>query len=43
MRCEYLDAAQICVPSKTDALHLDQENHLKLAAAMAEKVREMLG
>lgn len=42
MRCEYLDAAQYAVPSKTDALHLDQENHLKLAEAMAAKVREIL-
>lgn len=42
MRCEYLDAAKFCVPSRTDALHLDQENHLKLADAMAEKVKEIL-
>jgi len=42
MRCEFLDASQYAVPSKTDALHLDQENHLKLAEAMAEKVRRIL-
>ena len=43
MRCEFLDASLHAVPSKTDALHLDQENHLRLASAMADKVREILG
>lgn len=42
MRCEFLDAAQYVQPSKTDAIHLDQENHLKLADAMADRVLTIL-
>ena len=42
MRCEYLDASLYAEPSKEDALHLNQENHLRLADAMAAKVRDIL-
>jgi lysophospholipase L1-like esterase len=42
MRCEFLDASLYAEPSKEDALHLNQENHLRLAEAMARKVREIL-
>ncbi len=42
MRCEFLDASLYAEPSKEDALHLNQENHLRLAEAMTRKVKEIL-
>jgi len=42
MRCEFLDASLYAQPSREDALHLNQENHLRLADAMTRKVREIL-
>ena len=40
--CEFLDAAQIAEPSDADGVHMDPEEHAKMARAMAEKVRSIL-
>lgn len=37
----FLDAAQYAKASKIDGIHMDEENHLKLAAAVSEKIREI--
>ena len=37
----FLDAATVAAPSKIDQLHMDAENHEKLAQAIAAKVREL--
>ena len=39
---EFLDAAQYAEPSEADCLHMDAENHRKLADAVYRKVLEML-
>lgn len=41
MHCHYMDAAQYAVP-KVDGVHLDAENHAKLAEAFAKKIKEIL-
>lgn len=41
--CYILDAQEVAQPGKTDAVHMDEENHAKLADAVAEKIREILG
>ena len=41
--CEFLDAADFAAPCAFDGVHLDAEGHEKRAAAMAEKIREILG
>ena len=41
--CAFLDAASVASPSPVDGLHMEPEEHAKLAAALAEKVRELLG
>ena len=38
----FLNVAEVTGPSEIDGIHLDLEGHRKLAAAMAEKIREML-
>ena len=38
----FLNVAEITGPSEIDGMHLDLEGHRKLAAAMAQKIREML-
>jgi lysophospholipase L1-like esterase len=38
----FLDAAQFAKPSQADGLHMDPEDHLKLAQAMKEKVLELI-
>ena len=43
MRCEFMHAAQHVSPSKEDAIHLNQEGHLRLAEVMADKVKSILG
>ena len=39
--CEFLDAAQFASPSPVDGLHMEPEEHAKLARAFAEKIREI--
>ncbi|GGF93196.1 SGNH/GDSL hydrolase family protein [Paenibacillus abyssi] len=41
--CEFLDAAQIVKPSPVDAVHLAAEEHAKLGAAVAEKIKTIFG
>ena len=38
---EFMDAAQSAEPSEADCLHMDAENHRKLAEAVCAKVRAM--
>jgi len=40
--CEYINAALFAKPSEIDCVHMDEENHLRLAQAMARKVKEIL-
>ena len=40
--CEFLDAAEIVVPTPLDAVHIDENEHLKLGAAIAQKVTYLL-
>ena len=42
MRCDYLNAGEYVSASRTDAVHLTAEGHLRLAEAVAEKLRAML-
>jgi len=39
--CEFLDAGEIIVSSKLDAIHLDAEEHRKLGQAVAARVQEI--
>ena len=39
--CAFLDAAQYAEPSDTDAIHMNQENHKRLAAAVYDKIRSI--
>lgn len=39
----YMDIAQYAEPSALDGLHFDRENHKKVAAAMEQKIKEILG
>lgn len=41
--CAFMDASAWASPSLVDAMHLTAEGHHKLAAAMADKVREIIG
>lgn len=41
--CDYLDAAAFAQPGSADGIHLDEENHEKLALAIFEAVRLILG
>ena len=40
--CEFFDAALVTEPGEADSIHLTAEGHLKLAEALAEKVREII-
>lgn len=40
---EFLDAAQYAEPSEIDCIHMDAENHRKLAEAICRKVMDILG
>lgn len=40
---EFLDAARYAKASKIDGLHMEEEEHAKLAKAIREKLQEMLG
>lgn len=39
--CEFLDAGMVVKMNTVDYMHLDQENHYKLALAIAEKVLQL--
>ena len=39
--CAFMDAADFAKPSKIDAIHMGPESHRKLAAAMADKIKEI--
>ncbi len=41
--CAFMDASDFASPSPMDALHLTAKEHRKLAEAMADKVRELVG
>jgi lysophospholipase L1-like esterase len=41
--CDFLDASQIIKSSDVDGIHLEVSEHNKLAAAVAGKVREIMG
>ena len=41
--CHYLDAGKIVKGSPKDGVHLEPEEHAKLAGAMFEKVKEIIG
>ena len=38
---EFMDSAQYAEPSEADCIHMDAENHRKLAEAVCERVRAM--
>ena len=40
--CDFFDAASAAGPGEADSIHLVEEGHLKLAEALAEKVREII-
>ena len=42
MGCYFLDAAEVASPCDEDGVHLDAEGHSRLAAAIAEMVREIV-
>ena len=39
--CEFMNAAEFAKASKLDGVHMDSENHAKLAAAIADKIKEI--
>lgn len=41
--CYYMNAAMYAKPGAFDGLHLDPENHRRLADAMYDKIKEILG
>ena len=43
LQCAFLDASQIAQPDPADGIHLSEEGHAKLAQAMYEKVKELIG
>ena len=43
MGCHFLDTAPIWTPSDLDGIHFEVGEHRKLAEAVADKVREILG
>ena len=40
--CEFFDAAAVAEPGEADSIHMMEEGHLKLAEALAGKVREII-
>ena len=43
MGCAFLDAASVASRYPVDGQHMEPEEHEKLEAALADKVRELLG
>ena len=43
MRCDFFDAAPYAEVSPLDAVHMTERGHLRLAEAMAEKIRMEIG
>lgn len=41
--CDFMDAASVAEPCPYDGVHLDAEGHAKLAAAMYDKVKQLIG
>ena len=41
--CDFMDAARFAGPCPEDGVHLNAEGHEKLARAMYEKIKQMLG
>lgn len=41
--CFFMDAAQFAKASVLDGVHMDSDNHEKLAAAIADKIKEIFG
>ena len=39
--CYFFDAASVACASKADGVHMDEENHRKLAYALAKEIRKM--
>lgn len=39
--CEFMNAAEFAKASKLDGVHMDSENHAKLSAAIADKIKEI--
>lgn len=39
--CEFINAAEYAKPSDADSIHMDPENHAKLAKALYNKITEM--
>ncbi len=39
--CEFMDAGAFAAPSSIDSIHMDGENHGKLAVAVAQKIQEI--
>ncbi len=42
MRCDFFDAGPFAEVSRLDAVHMTEEGHLRLADALADKVRDWL-
>lgn len=40
--CEFFDAATVAEPGEADSIHMMEEGHLKLAEALAGKVKEII-
>ena len=43
MRCDFFDAVPYAEVSKLDAVHMTEQGHLRLAEAMAQKIRKEIG
>jgi lysophospholipase L1-like esterase len=43
MGCEFLDAGSVVVSTDLDGIHFEPAEHARLAAAVAQKVKEILG
>ncbi|MCH5212689.1 MAG: hypothetical protein J1G06_06720, partial [Oscillospiraceae bacterium] len=39
--CEFMNAADFAKASKLDGVHMDSDNHGKLASAIADKIKEI--
>ena len=40
--CEFMRASDFAAASDVDSVHMDEENHRKLAEALKEKIKEIL-
>ena len=43
MRCDFFDAVPFAEVSPLDAVHMTEQGHLRLAEAMAQKIRQEIG